>query len=280
MPSSSTSATATPASGCSSSVAASSTSRSTTPKWRCARTSRARTRGSCRSTSAGTTGQATRPTPSGIKTDYLWKQILTREGLTDIIENYAQVVEEKNLRTGVTKKVQIFPRYHQLDVVRRLLADAKAQRRRAALPHPALGRQRQVELDRLAGPPDDRPAPERQARLRLDHRRHRPAHPRPADQGNDQGLRPSRGHHRDTRRARAICASSSRMARRSSSRRSRSSRSSSTRSATSSAAGTSPSSSMRRTRARAARPQRRSRWPSPPPAPRRTTRPSRTRSTA
>jgi type I restriction enzyme R subunit len=66
------------------------------------------------------------PNPDGLKTDYLWKQVLTRDGLTDIIENYAQVVEEKNARTGVRKAVQIFPRYHQLDVVRRLLADARA----------------------------------------------------------------------------------------------------------------------------------------------------------
>jgi type I restriction enzyme R subunit len=68
-------------------------------------------------------GAGNPPNPNGIKTDYLWKRILAPEGLTDIIENYAQVVEEKNLRTGVTTKVQIFPRYHQLDVVRRLLED-------------------------------------------------------------------------------------------------------------------------------------------------------------
>jgi type I restriction enzyme R subunit len=47
--------------------------------------------------------------------------------LTDIIENYAQVVEEKDERTGRKKAVQIFPRYHQLDVVRTLLADARAR---------------------------------------------------------------------------------------------------------------------------------------------------------
>ena len=35
------------------------------------------------------------PNPNGLKTDYLWKQVLTRDGLTDIIENYAQVVETK-----------------------------------------------------------------------------------------------------------------------------------------------------------------------------------------
>jgi type I restriction enzyme R subunit len=70
-------------------------------------------------------GAGNPPNPDGIKTDYLWKRILTRDGLTDILENYAQVVEEKNAKTGVKKAVQIFPRYHQLDVVHRLLADAK-----------------------------------------------------------------------------------------------------------------------------------------------------------
>jgi len=72
-------------------------------------------------------GAGNPPNPDGIKTDYLWRHILTREGLTDIIENYAQVVEEKNERTGKKTEVQIFPRYHQLDVVRKLLADARSR---------------------------------------------------------------------------------------------------------------------------------------------------------
>jgi type I restriction enzyme R subunit len=71
-------------------------------------------------------GAGNPPNLNGLKTDYLWKRILTRHGLTDVLENYAQVVEEKNQRTGAKKAVQIFPRYHQLDVVRRLLVDAKA----------------------------------------------------------------------------------------------------------------------------------------------------------
>ncbi len=66
-------------------------------------------------------GAGNPPNPNGIKTDYLWKLILTPEGLTDILENYAQVVEEKDERTRRKKQTQIFPRYHQLDVVRRLL---------------------------------------------------------------------------------------------------------------------------------------------------------------
>jgi type I restriction enzyme R subunit len=69
-------------------------------------------------------GAGNPPNPAGLKTAYLWKQILTREGLTDILENYAQVVETKDEKTGRKKAVQIWPRFHQLDVVRRLLADA------------------------------------------------------------------------------------------------------------------------------------------------------------
>ena len=71
-------------------------------------------------------GAGNPPNPNGLKIDYLWKRILTRDGLTDILENYAQVVETKDEKTGKKKrKVQIWPRYHQLDVVRRLLADTR-----------------------------------------------------------------------------------------------------------------------------------------------------------
>ena len=70
-------------------------------------------------------GAGNPPNPHGLKTDYLWKKVLTRDGLTEILENYAQVVETKDRRTGRKNRKQIWPRYHQLDVVRRLLADAK-----------------------------------------------------------------------------------------------------------------------------------------------------------
>lgn len=71
-------------------------------------------------------GAGNPPNPNGLKTDYLWKRVLTRDGLTDILENYAQVVETRDEKTGRKKSVQIWPRFHQLDVVRRLLADAAA----------------------------------------------------------------------------------------------------------------------------------------------------------
>ena len=70
-------------------------------------------------------GAGNPPNPNGIKTDYLWREVLSRDSLTDILENYAQIVETKDERTGRKKREQIWPRYHQLDVVRRLLADAR-----------------------------------------------------------------------------------------------------------------------------------------------------------
>lgn len=69
-------------------------------------------------------GAGNPPNPDGLKTDYLWKRILTRGGLTDIIENYAWIVETKDDRTKRKSRMQVWPRFHQLDVVRRLLADA------------------------------------------------------------------------------------------------------------------------------------------------------------
>ena len=66
------------------------------------------------------------PNPDGLAIDYLWREVLTRRDLTDILENYAQVVEAKDEQSGRKRRDQIWPRYHQLDVVRRLLADAGA----------------------------------------------------------------------------------------------------------------------------------------------------------
>ena len=71
-------------------------------------------------------GAGNPPNPLGLKTDYLWKDVLTPAGLTDIVENYAQIVEDKHPATGKVKRSQVFPRYHQLGVVRAALADVRA----------------------------------------------------------------------------------------------------------------------------------------------------------
>ena len=68
-------------------------------------------------------GAGNPPNADGLKTDYLWREVLTRESLTNVLENYAQVVETKDDKSGKRKKTQIWPRYHQIDAVRHLLED-------------------------------------------------------------------------------------------------------------------------------------------------------------
>ena len=70
-------------------------------------------------------GAGNPPNPDGLPADYLWRETLARENLSDILENFAQALESKDAKTGRKKRVQIWPRYHQLDVVRRLLADSE-----------------------------------------------------------------------------------------------------------------------------------------------------------
>lgn len=70
-------------------------------------------------------GAGNPPNPDGIMTDYLWKDILTKQKLSRIIENYAQVVVDEDPDTKKKTVKQIWPRYHQLDCVEKLLTDVK-----------------------------------------------------------------------------------------------------------------------------------------------------------
>jgi type I restriction enzyme R subunit len=63
--------------------------------------------------------------PNGLKTHYLWEDVLSKDSLSNIIDKYAQVVEEEDEDTGKIKRKMIFPRYHQLTAVRQILAHAK-----------------------------------------------------------------------------------------------------------------------------------------------------------
>jgi len=69
-------------------------------------------------------GKGNPPNPNGHRTEYLWSDILTRQSLTNIIEHFAKLVEEKDPKTKKVTKTIYFPRYHQLEVVRELLRDA------------------------------------------------------------------------------------------------------------------------------------------------------------
>lgn len=77
----------------------------------------------------GNEGGAGNPVnPNGLKTAYLWEETLSKKSLSDILENYAQVVKIKDKKTGkVKKEACIFPRYHQLDAVRYFLSQTKEQ---------------------------------------------------------------------------------------------------------------------------------------------------------
>ncbi len=68
------------------------------------------------------------PNPNGYATSYLWEEVLERESILNIIARYIHLeVKEKEDHQGKKRKSEtlIFPRYHQLDAVRKLLADTK-----------------------------------------------------------------------------------------------------------------------------------------------------------
>lgn len=75
--------------------------------------------------SAGPFGAGNPVNPNGLKTHYFWEDVLSSDVLANIIDKFAQVIEESNEDTGKVKKVMIFPRYHQLTAVRNILAHAK-----------------------------------------------------------------------------------------------------------------------------------------------------------
>jgi type I restriction enzyme R subunit len=69
------------------------------------------------------------PNPDGYKTAYLWEQALARDSLMDILARFLHLeVDERKLGgKTVRRETMIFPRYHQLDCVRKAEADARAQ---------------------------------------------------------------------------------------------------------------------------------------------------------
>lgn len=69
------------------------------------------------SNGAGNDGGKGNPAnPDGYPTAYLWENVFQMDSMMDIIQKFMNLQESKAL---------IFPRYHQLDVVRKLLADVK-----------------------------------------------------------------------------------------------------------------------------------------------------------
>lgn len=82
------------------------------------------------SNGAGKVGGKGNPIVSeGYQTAYLWERILCKDRLLEILHKYMhlEAKTEENKKTGVktTKETLIFPRYHQLDVVTKLLTHVK-----------------------------------------------------------------------------------------------------------------------------------------------------------
>ncbi|MFH5836727.1 type I restriction endonuclease subunit R [Proteiniclasticum sp. C24MP] len=84
------------------------------------------------SAGAGANGGKGNPmNAEGYATSYLWERVLQKDSLLDIIQKFIhlQVKEVKVVKDGKEKtekkKTLIFPRYHQLDVVRKLIADVR-----------------------------------------------------------------------------------------------------------------------------------------------------------
>ncbi len=67
-------------------------------------------------------GKGNPPNPFGHKTSYLWEEIFTRYSIANIIQHFVRFDGKDT--DSLSKKTLYFPRYHQLDIVRKIIADA------------------------------------------------------------------------------------------------------------------------------------------------------------
>lgn len=78
------------------------------------------------SNGAGKVGGKGNPTnENGYTTSYLWENVLCKDRLLEILQKYIHLEQEFNEKKELKSERIIFPRYHQLDVVTKLLADVK-----------------------------------------------------------------------------------------------------------------------------------------------------------
>ena len=67
-------------------------------------------------------GKGNPPNPFGHKTNYLWEEVLTRQSVANILQHFVRFDGKDT--DPLSKKTLYFPRYHQMDVVRKLIVDA------------------------------------------------------------------------------------------------------------------------------------------------------------
>ncbi len=70
-------------------------------------------------------GAGNPPNPDGHKTAYLWQEVFSRESVANIIQHFVRLDGSK--KDPLNKRTLFFPRYHQMDVVRKLVAHASTQ---------------------------------------------------------------------------------------------------------------------------------------------------------
>lgn len=70
-------------------------------------------------------GAGNPPSVDGVRTEYLWKEVFTKSCLSRLISDFTQSITEE--KKGKKVKKLIFPRYHQLDVVTKLLTESKTK---------------------------------------------------------------------------------------------------------------------------------------------------------
>lgn len=67
-------------------------------------------------------GKGNPPNPNGHKTAYLWEEVFTKESIANIIQHFVRL--DGSSKDPLPKRTLFFPRYHQLDVVRKLVDHA------------------------------------------------------------------------------------------------------------------------------------------------------------
>lgn len=70
-------------------------------------------------------GAGNPPNSRGYSTEYLWKEVWEKNSLLNIIQHFIHDEKLKDEKGRLTGRKLIFPRYHQLDCVRRLIDDAR-----------------------------------------------------------------------------------------------------------------------------------------------------------
>ena len=68
-------------------------------------------------------GKGNPPNLNGHKTAYLWEEIFTKDSIANIIQHFVRF--DGSSKDAINKRTLFFPRYHQLDVVRKLITHAE-----------------------------------------------------------------------------------------------------------------------------------------------------------